>query len=546
MKSSVLRDSSVADDTLASGIFLASVAELPGEVVVGVQSTAIGDSRPNVLRGGPVGDTLHGYGGDDRVYGGSGNDLLIGGAGHDILGASDEAPGSEPPAEAGDDTLYGGEGDDILNGGAGADQLIGGNGRDWLGGGSGDDRLWGNGGEDDLVGDAGTDRLHGGAGNDRLYGGSIPDFLSTSTETGADTLLGGTGEDSLWGGGGDDRLFGEAGDDVLFGEDGADRVFGGSGSDLAGGGGGADTIHGGDGADTLVGGIVSDPVATFLPDTDQGADWLFGGAGNDLVIGGGGADWLAGEAGDDTIRGGAGDDTIIALGTDTVIGGAGHDVIHLRRGDVLTVTDFRPVTGATIALTFDDLPAGDTIQSHGGLVWGAIATADVINPHTYNPVTVREGGSVRAYGGILGISDAEGRAFVVEGGIVIKAPMSSAYVATYRDGEALQTFSLDYAAARPDLVTALAAMQPADHIEIAGLTNIGGLVMSVPLDSLAIRYVEPAERDVLHVGSRMQAEGLLASAQDVEDGVLMAFGGMAVTLLGQQAAAASLDWFSFG
>ncbi len=213
-------------------------------------------------------------------------------------------------------------------------------------------------------------------------------------------------------------------------------------------------------------------------------------------------------------------------------------------GGATTIADFRPAAGRTVTITFDGLEAGTLVpQGLGGLAFGAVTDPASGVLEDFNPVTSRDGNSVRATAGTLGISDPEGRAFVVEGGTVIKASNSNASVHTFRDGARLESFYLPFAADRPDLGTVLAGMQPADHIEIEGRTNIGNIVMSVPLDSISLRFTDAAEADLLRVAGPAQAAGLLASAIDVEGGVAMAFGGIEVTLLGQTAAAATLDWF---
>jgi hypothetical protein len=405
------------------------------------------------------------------------------------------------------------------------------------------------------MGDDGNDRLYGGDAADAIYGGAwwSPDLGgSPDDDPGNDTVVARGGNDSVRGGAGDDLLLGQDGQDTIFGEIGADTILGGNDADVLVGGAGADVVNGGAGNDLLIGGLRSlKPGAEGLPDFDNGADILAGGFGDDTLIGGGGADMLRGGPGDDLLRGGGGADTLVgAAGADVMTGGAADDLFWLVPGGDVTITDFRTAP-RTVAITFNELEAGSTLSGSYGMAWGVV-NDDAVDPtfadgtllDGYYPVTVREGGSVRAVSGTLGISDPDGRLFVVDAGTVIKAANSNGTVTTWRDGQLLETFSLPYAQSRPDLGTLLAGMQPADHIEIEGRTNIGNLAMSVPLDDITLRYTEAADHDLLRVATAAQEAGLLASATDVAGGVRMEFGGIAVTLLGLTAAEASTDWFA--
>ncbi|MBR0671632.1 calcium-binding protein [Neoroseomonas soli] len=493
-----------------------------------------GTARRDVLLGSTGDDTLLGYTDSDDLRGGDGDDLLVGGAGDDVIGWTGYRPvpagEANPGEEAGNDTLLGGAGNDTLGGGDGNDLLLGAADRDLVRGGTGDDTLLGGEGNDSLFGDEGRDLLLGGSGADVLEGGAD-----------ADTLTGGDGDDLGRGGAGADLLVGGAGRDTLHGDAGDDSGLGGTEGDAMFGGAGADTLSGGAGDDLLVGGVISGPGA---PDVDPGADALYGGDGADTLIGGGGADRLGGGTGADLLRGGTGNDTLAGgTGDDTLTGGAGDDVFVLRPGDAATITDFRP-SSRSVSLTFDELEPGTPIpEAYGGLAWGAVHDPDTGEFTGFNAVTVREGGSIRAPTGTLGISDPDGRAFVVEGGVVLKHSGTIGQVRTYRDGDLLQTFGFEYDAERVDLGLGLAGMLPADHIEIEDHAAFGGVILSVPLDSLSIRYVEAPEQDLLHVATPALAAGLVASAADVEGAVAMSFGGISVTLLGRAAAEASLDWF---
>ncbi|GGJ26256.1 calcium-binding protein [Neoroseomonas lacus] len=520
----------------------------------------LGTGRADYLLGTAGDDTLFGFNGADDLRGGDGRDLILGGAGDDRIGWLDYnrpvPPGEvDPGFDAGDDTMHGGDGNDIIGGGDGDDRLIGGAGRDQLYGGTGDDTLIGGADENWLIGGDGNDRLRGGNDAEVFYGGAwwSPDLGgSPDDDPGNDTIAAWGGNDSIRGGPGDDLLLGQDGQDTIFGEVGADTIMAGNDADVLLGGAGADVIYGGSGNDLLIGGLRSlKPGAEGLPDFDAGADFLAGGFGDDTLIGGGGADMLRGGPGDDLLRGGGGADTLVAsTGVDRMTGGAGDDLFWLVAGDEATITDFR-IAPRSLAITFNELEAGSTLSGSYGLAWGVVnddaedpTFADGTLLDGYYPVTVREGGSVRAISGTLGISDPDGRLFVVEAGTVIKAANSLGTVTTWRDGQLLESFSLPYADSRPDLGPVLAGMQPADHIEIEGRTNIGNLAMSVPLDAITLRYTEAADHDLLRVATAAQEAGLLASATDVEGGVRMEFGGIAVTLLGLTAAEASTDWFA--
>lgn len=99
-------------------------------------------------------------------------------------------------ADAGFDTVYGGDGNDFVNGAQDNDKARGGAGNDWIRTGIGNDKLRGGTGDDKLVGVDGRDRIRGGEGNDRVGGGS-----------GSDALWAGTGRDKVACGGGNDDAY---------------------------------------------------------------------------------------------------------------------------------------------------------------------------------------------------------------------------------------------------------------------------------------------------------------------------------------------------
>jgi Ca2+-binding RTX toxin-like protein len=106
-------------------------------------------------------ENLTGAGGNDVLIGDSGPNVLRGGIGGpcDPFGACTRT--------SGDDTIYGGGGEDTIYGGADADHLYGGD---------GGDTIYGEGGNDTVYGEGGWDTLFGGDGNDKLSGGSAVDY----------------------------------------------------------------------------------------------------------------------------------------------------------------------------------------------------------------------------------------------------------------------------------------------------------------------------------------------------------------------------------
>ena len=99
-------------------------------------------------------------------------------------------------ADAGDDTVLGGNGDDFMNGAQDDDKVWGGAGNDWLRTGLGNDELRGGAGDDKLVGVYDDDVIRGGDGNDRVGGGPGNDVLRA--DGGQDQVLCGNGRDSAY------------------------------------------------------------------------------------------------------------------------------------------------------------------------------------------------------------------------------------------------------------------------------------------------------------------------------------------------------------
>lgn len=281
---------------------------------------------------------------------------LLNGGGCSASGAAWLCPGDNQPAV----TFRLGNGDDQLQSGSMVLMML-------ASGDAGSDVLFGGYGNDTLSGGLGNDTTHGAGGDDRLVDASDI-FGATSTEGGADTMLGEGGDDTLVAGSGPDTMDGGAGfdtadysartapvtvtvdsgsandgaatgegDDVL----GVERILGGSGADALTAGATASVLVGAAGDDTLVGGA--------------GADLLNGGdlagsagSGNDTLDGGGGPDELRGGDGIDTVSyatrtagvtvspddvaddGQAGELDNVRSDVETLLGGAGDDVFRLR------------------------------------------------------------------------------------------------------------------------------------------------------------------------------------------------------------------------
>ena len=306
-----LTDPAAAAAAQRSGDFVLASGTYEADTLLGApdeRNALSGLGGDDLLRGGALGDELHGEGvvfpavfppppitdelrGRDTVEGRGGGDTIAG--------------------DWGDDLLDGGGGDDLLNGGDDNDRLEGGEGRDSLHGDAGWDWLYGGAGKDALHGGADDDVLEGGTGADTLDGGDGADMASYADADGAIAVdlaagraRGAAGADVL---AGIERVLGSAHADRLRGDGGANTLAGLAGDDLLAGRAGADTLDGGDGDDELAGG--------------EGDDALWGGPGTDLLIGGAGADaFVFGSRGD----GGA------EPGTDVVVDfRPGEDVLNL-------------------------------------------------------------------------------------------------------------------------------------------------------------------------------------------------------------------------
>jgi Ca2+-binding RTX toxin-like protein len=323
--------------------------------------------------------------------------------------------------------------------------LFGGTGNDLIQGGQGNDIIFGDTGRVDYRNAAGklvtrlglglAERHQLGAGESETSTSDLPfqqtdgtvypptlivSRLTTTTETGNDTISGNGGSDSILGGAGNDLIYGDgatptAGDaaDIIIGDQGQiqlsagvvttitnasatmgadaanggnDTVYGGAGNDIILGGVGNDSISGNDGNDAIVGdnGLVSLTmgVITSIQNTDPAL------GGNDTISGNGGADMILGGAGNDLIYG----DGATAGATDAgnfVIGDNG--LIQLSAGVVTTITN----ASATITTDLAASGGNDTVYGGAGndIILGGVGN-DTISGNDGNDAIVGDNGVI--------------------------------------------------------------------------------------------------------------------------------------------------------
>lgn len=240
----------------------------------------------DTLIGGAGNDTLLGWGGNDRLTGGGGDDAINGGAGTDTavfagtvqvkvnlatLVAQNTGYGSDVLTDI--ENIESGTGADLLRGSAVANRLWAEAGNDTVFGGDGNDTIYGLAGNDILIGDAGNDYLSAGPGVDTaVFIGAVATTVNLgisvaqNTGYGMDVLL---GFENVISGSGADRLSGNSAANTLAGGDGNDTLAGSSGNDALLGGNGNDLLTGGVGDDRTQGGAGSD---RFVLNTGAGAD----------------------------------------------------------------------------------------------------------------------------------------------------------------------------------------------------------------------------------------------------------------------------------
>ena len=351
--------------------------------------TIYGEGGDDTIDGGPENDSIFGNIGDDSIVGGSGNDTICG---------YDDSSGFNDTLNVGNDTILGNSGADSIYGGG--DSVNGAIKGDSIDGGTEADHLYG----DFLsqystvygnVADAGDDTISGGDGDDFIYGDSA--LTSAGYGYGNDSLMGGPGADVIYGESGAgsgsgvygmDTIEGEADNDTMTGEDdndtyrftvladgslgldsvveGVDTLTGTLGGDLLdftavqphtsvngitidisstgtqtitttgqlrlalSNGSGIERVIGSDhatrGNDTITGNsrpnVISGLSGNDVIDASSGNDTVYGGEGNDDLTGGSGSDALYGENGNDTFH--ARDSAV-----DSLYGGGGTDYARL-------------------------------------------------------------------------------------------------------------------------------------------------------------------------------------------------------------------------
>jgi Ca2+-binding RTX toxin-like protein len=376
---------SYADDTAGVSIDLYFLSARGGEaegdsIAPGFEALLGGSGADAIIAHDAVHETILGAEGADTLLGfgdfGTSDDLLRGGGGDDSV-----------VAQAGANTLDGGEGNDVLRGGAGRDLLLGGAGADSMAGGTGLDTLSYAGAGAGIVLD-----LALGTGGGEAAGDSVAaDVEAVLGSDHADALTGRATADSLFGGGGADTLAGGLGHDWLAGGAAADRMAGGGGNDTYVLEDAADLAieAEGQGRDLVLTTRTALVLGLHLEDlsalgvgarrfTGNALDnALTGGAGADTLVGGLGADTLAGGAGIDRLFGGAGDDTYLFEAGDIVVEVAGQGFDTLRTGLAVVTLGLNlealVATGGAARLTgnaLDNLLAGgsgaDTLTGGSG------------------------------------------------------------------------------------------------------------------------------------------------------------------------------------
>ena len=419
-----------------AGVDSASYVE---ETTAMVIDLAAGTARRGAAAA-PIEDTLSaienviGSSHDDRIAGSASANLLDGGAGNDWL---DGANGADTLVGAGgNDTLMGGAGNDAINGGDGTDSLIGGTGNDTLSGGAGNDSFTYNYGD-------GVDAYDGGADVDTLsILGSTADIALNVTFNGTSiisftggSLVGieaitadlGSGIDTLSYAGSNagvsvNLATGSASGFASIA--GIERVIGGAGNDTLIGNSVANVLAGGGGDDTYIvdaGGTVTEAATAGIDTVSSSQSFALGanienlvltggsnvnGSGNGLdnaITGNGGGNALSGGAGADTLDGGANNDSLNGDGgNDVLIGGTGNDSMNGGGGNDTFL--FASGFGNDVVTGFD--ANGD----------GTLATQDVLDLSTYDPIGEAAGITADNFGDFVHIEVSSGNTVVtIEG-----------------------------------------------------------------------------------------------------------------------------------
>jgi ELWxxDGT repeat protein len=141
-----------------------------------------------------------------------------------------------PPANDGDDIVYGTIGDDKINVGNGWNRVYASEGRNFVQSGSGDDGIYGG---------SGTDVILAGAGRNEIYAGEGLNLVVTGN--GYDQIYGGAGTDIVIAGDGFNAIYAGEGNNLVIGGNDGNHVYLGAGNDLVKTGSGNDTIYAGNG-----------------------------------------------------------------------------------------------------------------------------------------------------------------------------------------------------------------------------------------------------------------------------------------------------------
>jgi len=231
-------------------------------------------------------------------------------------------------------TVRGGNGSNLIETGAAADLIYGGAGTDRISAGGGNDTVYTGTGTSFVTLDSGRTELH--------PNGRVARLFTTSSEVGADTLIGAaTGTVYVLGGGGSDAITTGGGADVIVGDEGT-------------------VTFGTDGALQSIVGRASETA---------GSDVVDAGGGNNVVVAGSGADRITVGVGTSLMLAGNGTVTVAA---------AGRSVSGLSAGGAVEVVC---ATGTIVA--DETLAVGSlSVASAASLVVNSLTTSDATSPLT--------------------------------------------------------------------------------------------------------------------------------------------------------------------
>jgi hypothetical protein len=271
-------------------------------------------------------------------------------------------------------TVRGGNGSNLIETGSAADVIYGGSGIDRISAGGGNDTVYTGTGTSYVTLDSGRTELHA--------NGRVARLFTTSSEAGADTLigaangtvyvLGGGGADTLTTGSGADILLGDEGT-VTFGTDGALQTIVARASETAG----ADTIDAGGGSNAVVGG--------------SGSDRITVGVGTSLVLGGNGTVTVsgAGRVVSGLTSGGAVEvvcatgtvvaDETVTVGTLSVASAASLVINSLTSSDALSPLALASTAGDVTVSTTSGVAGSLSISAFGSIMVSQLQPGIVIS-----------------------------------------------------------------------------------------------------------------------------------------------------------------------